>query len=165
METSAKPAAPAAQIALAKKAAAAKAKAKPSGLSAPLIAANRKHRTKQALAGTPDLHSEHDQTRVHAPRAPPQTPAKEKARAQKERIDAAKARLAERLLTKPEVCAIAHVSYPTLWQWMLAGKFPRSRIVAGRSMWLATEVETWLAELPIRPLKGDDQKILPSSVV
>jgi len=79
METSTKSAAPAAQVALAKKAAAAKAKAKPSGLSAPLMAANRKHRTKQALAETPDLHSEHDQTRVHAPRAPPQTPAKEKA--------------------------------------------------------------------------------------
>ena len=155
METSPKPAAPAAQVALAKKAAAAKAKAKPSGLSAPLIAANQKHQAKQALAETPDLHSEHDQTRVHAPRAPLQTPAKEKAWAQKERVEAAKARHADRLLTKPEVCAIAHVSYPTLWQWMLAGKFPRSRIVAGRSMWLSTEVDAWLAELPVRPLKGD----------
>jgi predicted DNA-binding transcriptional regulator AlpA len=87
--------------------------------------------------------------------APPQTPAKEKAEAHKESVEAAKARLADRLLTKPEVCAIAHVSYPTLWQWMLVGKFPRSRIVAGRSMWVSTEVDAWLAALPIRPLKGD----------
>jgi predicted DNA-binding transcriptional regulator AlpA len=124
METSAKPAAPAAQVALAKKAAAAKAKAKPAAL-----------------------------------RAPPQTPAKEKAEAQKERVKAAKARLVDRLLTKPEVCAIANATYPTVWQWMLAGKFPRSRIVAGRSMWLSTEVDAWLAELPVRPLKGDaDQR-------
>jgi len=124
METSVKPAAPAAQVALAKKAAALKAaaKAKP------------------------------------APSAPPQTPAKEKGEAQKARIDAAKARLSDRLLTKSEVCAIAHVTYPTLWQWMLAGKFPRSRIVAGRSMWLSTEIDAWLAALPVRPLKGDAER-------
>jgi predicted DNA-binding transcriptional regulator AlpA len=36
-----------------------------------------------------------------------------------------------------------------------AGKFPRSRIVGGKSMWLSSEVEAWLAGLPVRPLKGD----------
>jgi hypothetical protein len=102
VETSAKSAAPVAQVALAKKAAAAKAKAKPTGLSAALIAANRKHRTKQALAETPDAHLEHDQTRVHAPRAPPDT----------------------RLLSKADVLAIANVTYPTLWAWMRNGTFP-----------------------------------------
>src|SRR6516164_433388 len=124
---------PATQSYLAKKAAAAKAKAKPAGLAALLIAANRKHRAKHALAETPDLHSEHDQTRVHAPRAPPDT----------------------RLLSKSEVLAIANVTYPTLWAWMRAGQFPRSRIVGGRSMWRSDEIDTWLAALPIRPLKGD----------
>jgi predicted DNA-binding transcriptional regulator AlpA len=124
---------PAAQFALAKKAAAAKAEAKPAGLAASLIAANRKHLIKQALAETPDPHSEHDQTRVHAPRAPPDT----------------------RLLSKPEVLAIANVTYPTLWAWMRAGRFPRSRIAGGRSMWRSDEIDAWLAGLPIRPLKGD----------
>jgi predicted DNA-binding transcriptional regulator AlpA len=38
---------------------------------------------------------------------------------------------------------------------MRAGTFPRSRIVGGRSMWLSTEVEQWLTDLPLRPLKGD----------
>jgi predicted DNA-binding transcriptional regulator AlpA len=128
MEVSTKPAAPAAQVALAKKAATAKAKAQ---------------------AARP-------------PRAPPQTPAKEKAEAQKARVEAAKARLADRLLTKPEVCAIANVTYPTLWAWMLAGKFPRSRIVAGRSMWISTEVEEWTAALPVRPLKGDADRAAAS---
>jgi predicted DNA-binding transcriptional regulator AlpA len=122
-----------AQLDLAKKATAAKAKAKPAGLPASLIAANQKHLIKQSLAETPDPHFEHDRTRVHASRAPPDT----------------------RLLSKPEVLAIANVTYPTLWAWMRAGGFPRSRVVGGRSMWLSTEVEAWLAELPIRHLKGD----------
>jgi hypothetical protein len=40
-----------------------------------------------------------------------------------------------RLLTKPEVLLIAGgISYPTLWSWMRAGTFPRSRIVGGKSM-------------------------------
>jgi prophage regulatory protein len=60
-----------------------------------------------------------------------------------------------RLISKPKVLKIVGCSYPTLWAWMRAGKFPRSRVVGGRSMWLSTEVEAWLAELPIRPLKGD----------
>jgi predicted DNA-binding transcriptional regulator AlpA len=133
MDISAKPAAPAAQVALAKKAAAAKAKAKPAGLPALLIAANQRYRTKRGLAETPDAHSEHDQTHVHAPRAPPDI----------------------RLLSKSEVLAIVGVTYPSLWAWMRAGNFPRSRVVGGRSMWRSDEIDAWLAGLPVRGLKGD----------
>jgi predicted DNA-binding transcriptional regulator AlpA len=61
-----------------------------------------------------------------------------------------------RLLDKFEVCAITNVTYPTIWSWQRAGKFPRSRIVGGKSMWLSTEIEAWLAALPVRPLKGDE---------
>jgi prophage regulatory protein len=60
-----------------------------------------------------------------------------------------------RLMDKAEVCRIANASFPSIWSWMRAGKFPRSRIVAGRSMWLSTEIENWLRALPVRPLKGD----------
>lgn len=60
-----------------------------------------------------------------------------------------------RLLSKAEVCAIANVSFPTIWSWMRAGTFPRSRVVGGKSAWLSTEVENWLANLPRRALKGD----------
>jgi hypothetical protein len=28
-------------------------------------------------------------------------------------------------------------------------------------MWRSDEINAWLAELPIRPLKGDDRKISP----
>ena len=60
-----------------------------------------------------------------------------------------------RLLSKREVLAIVGVSYPTLWSWMRQGKFPRSRVVGGKSMWLSTDIEAWLATLPVRKLKGD----------
>jgi predicted DNA-binding transcriptional regulator AlpA len=62
---------------------------------------------------------------------------------------------AVRLMPKREVLAIAGCSYPTLWEWMRKGKFPRSREVVGKSMWLSTDVERWLADLPQRKLKGD----------
>jgi predicted DNA-binding transcriptional regulator AlpA len=63
--------------------------------------------------------------------------------------------LGYRLMSKPEVCAVAGISYPALWVWMREGKFPRARIVFGRSMWLSTEIEKWIANLPVRRLKGD----------
>ncbi len=60
-----------------------------------------------------------------------------------------------RLMNKAEVCGIVGASYPTVWQWMRQGRFPRCRIVGGRSMWLSTEVEAWISALPVRRLKGD----------
>lgn len=60
------------------------------------------------------------------------------------------------MLPKPEVLLIAGgVSYVTLWSWMRAGAFPRSRVVGGKSMWRSDEVEAWLNASPVRPLKGD----------
>ena len=60
-----------------------------------------------------------------------------------------------RLRTKAEVLEIARVSYVTLWSWMRSGKFPRSRVVGGKSMWLSTEIDQWLSDLSVRRLKGD----------
>jgi predicted DNA-binding transcriptional regulator AlpA len=61
----------------------------------------------------------------------------------------------DRLLDKSQICKIANVTYPTVWAWMRAGKFPRARIVGGKSMWLSTDIEAWLTTLPVRKLKGD----------
>jgi predicted DNA-binding transcriptional regulator AlpA len=108
--------------------------AKKSALSAELIEANLKDRAKAALAGEP-LPCSHDRVHTHGARGPPP--------------------LLERLLSKPEVLTIANLSYPTIWTMMRQNKFPRSRIVGGKSMWLASEVNDWLAALPRRPLKGD----------
>jgi prophage regulatory protein len=99
-----------------------------------LIEANLKDRAKAALAGESRPRN-HDREHTHGARAPPP--------------------LVERLLSKYEVMTITGMSYPTLWAWMRAGKFPRSRIVGGKSMWLSSEIEAWLAGLPRRPLKGD----------
>ena len=112
------------------------AKKAASALSPELIEANLKYRAKAALAADESPCRKHDAVRVHGARAPP----------------------TERLLSKHEVLAIVGCSYPSLWSWMRAGKFPRSRIVFGKSMWLASEVRAWIAELPKRPLKGDAEE-------
>jgi predicted DNA-binding transcriptional regulator AlpA len=59
------------------------------------------------------------------------------------------------LLDRHQVCIKANTSYPTLWEMMRRGTFPRSRIVGGRSMWRSDEVDQWMAALPTRRLKGD----------
>jgi hypothetical protein len=33
----------------------------------------------------------------------------------------------------------------------------RARVVGGRSMWFSTEIDQWLAGLPVRRLKGDQE--------
>jgi prophage regulatory protein len=124
---------PAAQAAAAKRAAL-KASAAHSALSPELLAANQAHIVEAGLE--PDVaQHQRDRKRAHGARAPPAP--------------------AVRLLGKPEVCAIANATFPSIWSWMRAGTFPRSRIVGGRSMWLSTEIDAWLAELPVRTLKGD----------
>jgi predicted DNA-binding transcriptional regulator AlpA len=66
--------------------------------------------------------------------------------------------LAPLLLDHHQVVALVGFSYQTIWAWMRAGKFPRSRAHGGgscKSVWLRTEIEQWLANLPVRRLKGD----------
>jgi predicted DNA-binding transcriptional regulator AlpA len=50
------------------------------------------------------------------------------------------------VLTKKQVLKCAgDVSFPTLWKWMRAGKFPRARTVGDlKSVWLDSEVEAWM---------------------
>ena len=90
---------------------------------------------------------------------------KEKAEAFAKKVGALRAAcepLGVRLLSKVEVLAVINVTYPALWKWMRDGKFPRSRLVGNKSMWLSTDVATWLANLPPCRLKGHappDQKI------
>jgi predicted DNA-binding transcriptional regulator AlpA len=61
----------------------------------------------------------------------------------------------ERLLSKAEVITITGKSFPTLWAWMRAGKFPRARVVGEHPAWLASEVNAWIKALPIKKFKGD----------
>ncbi len=123
----------AARLAFAKKAAARKAAATAPKLPDDLIVADEVARAEAALVADVGRH-QHDRPHAHGARAPPG---------------------AVRLLPKAEVCAIVGVSYPTVWAWMRAGTFPRSRVVGGKSMWRSDEIDGWLAALPMRFLKGD----------
>jgi predicted DNA-binding transcriptional regulator AlpA len=63
--------------------------------------------------------------------------------------------LGMRLLDRHQVCAIVGASYPSVWEWMRKGTFPRSRVVGGKTKWFSTDIDAWMAALPIRRLKGD----------
>jgi predicted DNA-binding transcriptional regulator AlpA len=60
-----------------------------------------------------------------------------------------------RLLNRHEVCALAGLTYASIWSRMRAGTFPTSRIEGGRSVWISSELEQWLSGLKLRRLKGD----------
>jgi predicted DNA-binding transcriptional regulator AlpA len=61
-----------------------------------------------------------------------------------------------RLLSKPEVCDRAGKSFPTLWKWMRAGKFPRARDLGGQPAWVESEIDEFLSGLPVRQYKADN---------
>jgi predicted DNA-binding transcriptional regulator AlpA len=151
--------APALQVSFAGKAAALKAASgEKAGIPAPFAEADAKHRSDAALA--PQLCDEqHTSKHVHDARGPPSQRSCAVPASYVRKAAALKAANlpCQRLLTKPEVMAITGTSYPTIWDWMRKGKFPRARIVGGKSMWLLSEVEQWLAALPLRPLKATQE--------
>jgi predicted DNA-binding transcriptional regulator AlpA len=61
-----------------------------------------------------------------------------------------------RLVLKPEVLDRVNVTYPTLWQWMREGKFPRSRKLGGKVAWVEREINEWILARPLCRLKGDN---------
>jgi predicted DNA-binding transcriptional regulator AlpA len=63
----------------------------------------------------------------------------------------------DKLLTKRDLLERVGVSYPTIWKMMCAGTFPRSRAIGGKLVWLESEVNEWIAALPLTALKGDDE--------
>ena len=62
-----------------------------------------------------------------------------------------------RLMSKHEVCDVVGASFPTIWQWMRDGKFPRSRKLGGKTCWLASAVENWIINRPVKRIKGDPE--------
>jgi predicted DNA-binding transcriptional regulator AlpA len=60
-----------------------------------------------------------------------------------------------RLIYKPELLDRVGLSYTTIWTMMREGRFPRSRVIGGKSAWVEREVAEHLASLPVRRLKGD----------
>ncbi len=60
-----------------------------------------------------------------------------------------------RLIHRPELTKRIGLSYPTVWRMMREGQFPRGRAVGGKTAWLESEIDHWIAGLPVRRLKGD----------
>jgi prophage regulatory protein len=75
---------------------------------------------------------------------------------QSEDDDGEPPRAADKFLSRAQVMDATGLSYPTIWQWMREGKFPRSREVGGRLVfWRKSEIDAWMASMPVRPLKGE----------
>jgi len=60
-----------------------------------------------------------------------------------------------RLLSRKEMLERVPMSYPTIWAWMRDGKFPRGREIGGKIAWIEAEIDKWIAELPVKKLKGE----------
>ena len=61
----------------------------------------------------------------------------------------------ERLIYRLELTKRVGLTYPTIWKQMRNGTFPRGRAVGGKTAWLESEIDNWIAALPERRLKGD----------
>jgi predicted DNA-binding transcriptional regulator AlpA len=70
-----------------------------------------------------------------------------------------------RLISKADVLRRIGVSYPTIWNWMRAGNFPRSRNLGGKSAWIESEVTAWIRNCPVNKLKGEGSPAKPGFAV
>ena len=119
--------------------------------------------TKQPAAQVPFARKA---AKLKAKRRKPARLRKKKKQKRKRVVDLADVhnRLANRvgLLDKREVLAVVGCTFPCLWEWQRAGKFPLARVVFGKSKWPAAVIADWLDGLPLRPLKASgappDQK-------
>ena len=59
-----------------------------------------------------------------------------------------------RLIDRNELLAKTALSYPKIWQLMRFGTFPRAKAAGGRTVWLESEVDAWIAKLPERKFKA-----------
>ena len=60
-----------------------------------------------------------------------------------------------RLIFKPEVLHRVGLSFPTIWKVMRQGRFALARITGGKSAWIESEINDFLAGLPLRRYKSD----------
>ena len=63
-----------------------------------------------------------------------------------------------RLLTRKQLLEIVPFSYPTIWELMRRGAFPKAlRIGAQKVAWREDEVRAWIDSRPRQELKGDPE--------
>jgi predicted DNA-binding transcriptional regulator AlpA len=61
--------------------------------------------------------------------------------------------MSDKLLPKSVVLARVQKTFPTVWGWMREGRFPAAREVGDQPMWLESEINDWIAKLPVRKYK------------
>lgn len=59
-----------------------------------------------------------------------------------------------RLLDKQEVCDRVHRSYPSVWELMCKGRFPRAVEQGERVYWFEHQIDAYLEALPLRDIKS-----------
>jgi predicted DNA-binding transcriptional regulator AlpA len=64
----------------------------------------------------------------------------------------------ERLISRPELLDRVNLTFPSVWKLMRAGEFPRSRLIGGHVVWLESEIDEYIASLPLQRYKGDAGK-------
>jgi predicted DNA-binding transcriptional regulator AlpA len=56
-------------------------------------------------------------------------------------------------VTRKAVMKMTGLAYSTLWKLQVEGQFPQGRKVSHRTMWLRSDVVSWIRERPPAPLK------------
>ena len=55
----------------------------------------------------------------------------------------------DRLVPKAEMLLmLGGVTFPAVWQWIRAGKFPRGRYMGTRVFWRLSEIESYIEAMP-----------------
>jgi prophage regulatory protein len=62
-----------------------------------------------------------------------------------------------RLMYRAELCKAVGLSYPTIWLWMRDGRFPAGLDLGGKTAWLESEVNEWIAKRPRGRYKTPDE--------
>ncbi len=61
-----------------------------------------------------------------------------------------------RLLTRKQLLEIIPFSYPTIWELMRRGEFPKALLIGQQKVaWREDEIREWIESRPRQELKGD----------
>ena len=63
-----------------------------------------------------------------------------------------------RLLTRKQLLEIIPFSYPTIWELMRRGEFPKALLIGQQKVaWREDEIREWIESRPRQELKGDPE--------
>jgi predicted DNA-binding transcriptional regulator AlpA len=68
------------------------------------------------------------------------------------------------LIGKAELLARVPITFTSIWRMSQIGRFPRGRVIGNRTVWIKSEVDSWLANLELRGYRDDaDGKKFPDT--